>query len=256
MLAGWNCFDRIAAPGRAVTWFVYALVDERERDHLRYIGITNNPKRRLGRHLTESSGPRKARWVRRVIDSGGEVRIAILDRGLSQDEAKLREIAVIAETIAAGHDLTNLTAGGDGIVGLWDDPDFRARMIELRRRRFADPRERARNAAITAHTWRDPATRRVRTIGVRTARGSAASRRLTSSISRSAPPSSANKSGFKGVFFSSAAGRWTSQIKIDHRSKYIGLFPTPEDAARAYDKAAFEAWGRDCYLNFPADLAA
>lgn len=249
-------FDRTNAPKRADTWFVYALVDSRAPEEIRYIGITNNPRRRLGRHAGETSGPRKVRWMRSVANSGGQVMIGILRSGLTHLDAKFAEIAEIASHRDLGHKLTNLTDGGDGIVGLWDNPDHREKMSALGKARFRDVAERRRNARITRDSWADPAIRRSRTTGVRKVRGTVESRMATAMLSRLAPPTSANKSGYKGVFFSGAAKKWTCQIKLDGKSKYIGLYTTPEEAARAYDKAAHAAWGSDCYLNFPADLAA
>lgn len=58
------------------------------------------------------------------------------------------------------------------------------------------------------------------------------------------------RSGFKGVNFHKASGRWRAQIKIGGKQHYLGLFPTPELGAKAYDAAAFAAWGTNCYLNF------
>jgi hypothetical protein len=54
---------------------------------------------------------------------------------------------------------------------------------------------------------------------------------------------------FKGVRWK--ANRWQAEIKINYRLIYLGRFVDEEDAARAYDAAAFEAWGEFAYLNFP-----
>lgn len=47
-----------------------------------------------------------------------------------------------------------------------------------------------------------------------------------------------NKAGIKGVHFSTACSRWAAHIKIDGRSKNLGLFDSKEDAKAAYAKAS------------------
>ena len=54
-----------------------------------------------------------------------------------------------------------------------------------------------------------------------------------------------NTSGFKGV--SPNLGRWRSNVA----GRYIGVFDTAEEAARAYDEKARELWGEFAQVNFP-----
>ena len=58
--------------------------------------------------------------------------------------------------------------------------------------------------------------------------------------------------GYKGVFPYHTKGKWKSQISINDRSKYLGVFSSPEAAGRAYDEAAKKYYGEFAHLNFPA----
>jgi hypothetical protein len=55
-------------------------------------------------------------------------------------------------------------------------------------------------------------------------------------------------SRFKGV--SPAGMKWRADIRLNGRAKYIGTFPTEEEAARAYDAKASEIYGEFASLNF------
>jgi hypothetical protein len=57
-------------------------------------------------------------------------------------------------------------------------------------------------------------------------------------------------SGFKGVSKWKANPGWIAQITILGKRVYLGSFGTPEEAARAYDAAAREAFGVFARLNF------
>lgn len=52
-----------------------------------------------------------------------------------------------------------------------------------------------------------------------------------------------NKSGFKGVSFNKAVGRWQAGLKHKGRSYHLGLHDTPEQAHAAYLEKAKEIFG-------------
>jgi len=58
-----------------------------------------------------------------------------------------------------------------------------------------------------------------------------------------------NDSGFKGV--SKNGGKWAAKIMKNKQRFFIGNFPNPEAAARAYDQKAKELFGEFANLNFP-----
>lgn len=62
-----------------------------------------------------------------------------------------------------------------------------------------------------------------------------------------------NTSGFKGVTRHRRDEVWQAAIGLNGKVKYLGSFHVPEDAARAYDKAASEHFGEFAALNFPGD---
>lgn len=47
-----------------------------------------------------------------------------------------------------------------------------------------------------------------------------------------------NKSGFKGVFWNKHNNNWAACIRIAGKNKWLGGYPTPEEAHDAYCKAA------------------
>lgn len=56
---------------------------------------------------------------------------------------------------------------------------------------------------------------------------------------------------FKGVHWHPYAGRWCARMNDGQKNRSLGYFTNPEDAARAYDAAAWEAFGEFAFLNFP-----
>ncbi|MBB6299931.1 AP2 domain-containing protein [Rhizobium leucaenae] len=60
---------------------------------------------------------------------------------------------------------------------------------------------------------------------------------------------------FKGVSPYGRNGKWRATIRHERKQRHLGVFLTPEEAAFAYDAAAYETWGDRCYLNFPKSRA-
>jgi len=62
---------------------------------------------------------------------------------------------------------------------------------------------------------------------------------------------STNTSGYRGVTFHKKLNKWQAGIKKFGHSYYLGLHPTAESAALAYDLKAREIYGEGARLNFP-----
>ena len=58
-------------------------------------------------------------------------------------------------------------------------------------------------------------------------------------------------SGYKGVSKCGKTGRFRAQIFSEGKSRSLGYYDSPEEAAKAYDEAAKEEWGEFAVLNQP-----
>ena len=58
-----------------------------------------------------------------------------------------------------------------------------------------------------------------------------------------------NTTGYRGIA-QLPSGRWCAHIKRNRRKFHLGVYATPEEAARAYDKAALDHYGEFAVLNF------
>lgn len=62
---------------------------------------------------------------------------------------------------------------------------------------------------------------------------------------------SKSSSKFRGVYWSKKRAKWVSQLTLDYKNLYLGIFENEEDAARAYDAAARRHFGEFASPNFP-----
>jgi hypothetical protein len=56
---------------------------------------------------------------------------------------------------------------------------------------------------------------------------------------------------YKGITYKARVGLWEARFKDANHNIGLGLYPTPEDGARAYDAKAKELHGSNVILNFP-----
>lgn len=68
---------------------------------------------------------------------------------------------------------------------------------------------------------------------------------------RNCKQSKLNTSGFRGVYRHSQNGNWVAQLTVNMKVIYVGVFDTPEEAARERDRAAIKYHGEFARLNFP-----
>lgn len=128
--------------------FIYALVDPREPEHVRYVGMTASSRDGRSRpeyHRRYASPTNRthshlACWVRKLHRDGIAYQVVVLDRlcpGTPRELVGRREMAHIAHAKALGHCLVNATPGGDGGptgLGMTRSVEARAAMSAAQKR--------------------------------------------------------------------------------------------------------------------------
>lgn len=65
-----------------------------------------------------------------------------------------------------------------------------------------------------------------------------------------------NTSGFKGVSWQSSRGKWIAMITVNGKAKNLGRYDSVVDAAKAYKRAAIEAWGEFAFVPSDDEIIA
>jgi hypothetical protein len=94
-------------------YYIYALLDPITGE-IRYIGGTNNPKRRKRDHKTRlNENTHKVAWIKKLKSLGMCPTFFVIEE-TSIECWEVREQTYITELKALGFDLTNSTKGGSG----------------------------------------------------------------------------------------------------------------------------------------------
>lgn len=113
------------------TYYLYGLRDLAVSKYPKYIGITNNPKERLRKHLLDKADTPKTEWIRKTKELGHKINMVILKKTSKVQEVIEWEIKAIAKYKDIWN-LTNYTSGGEyyGIGKPIDVYDLKYNYIE------------------------------------------------------------------------------------------------------------------------------
>jgi predicted GIY-YIG superfamily endonuclease len=97
-----------------VPTYLYFLCDPRDGG-IRYVGITNDPKRRYKFHCKSFQRRRLYRyqWIRSLRRAGVAPRMVVQYQFSTRDRARIAEIRMIAALRSRGVRLVNMTCGGE-----------------------------------------------------------------------------------------------------------------------------------------------
>ena len=132
--------------------FVYALVDPRD-SAIRYVGQSQDPQMRLSSHVKNAhrgDNSHRSRWIRKLLEVSLEPTLHILQACSSREQASNSERFWISYGYAVGWQLTNMTAGGDGLFNPSDET--RAKMSVNNASRRPEVREKIRESVRATMT--------------------------------------------------------------------------------------------------------
>lgn len=125
------------------TVYIYGLTDPRN-NQLRYVGYTDNLKRRLNKHLNDKEVTHKTCWIKSMRADGVLPDVFVIEE-TSKQECQATERFWIAYFRYVGCDLTNSNDGGNG--GLNPSPETREKQRLSHLGKTPSPATRAKVAA-------------------------------------------------------------------------------------------------------------
>lgn len=139
--------------------YVYVLTDPRKPDDVRYVGVTENPKRRLKKHIADVNHQNNHRtnWIKSLLADEVVPIMTIIDETDSENWAQC-EIGWIAYYRGLGCNLVNSTDGGEGTRGIVRSEETRRKISQS----VSNPSEETRRKMSEAGRNRPPISEETR----------------------------------------------------------------------------------------------
>jgi Spy/CpxP family protein refolding chaperone len=185
-------------------YLVYGLIDPLTK-LIRYVGKSSSGMARVKQHRSVLARDQtyKANWIRSLRAAGLQHEECVLESTTS-DLVLDAEVWWIAYGKALGWPLTNLTAGGEGALGMSHSKESRDRISVVMKQRFQDPDEIRALSERTKRWWRDNpiaaeakrerSSKQLRTMNANPARREASTRVLLSLSRESREKATRNRS--------------------------------------------------------------
>lgn len=265
-----NLLKQVAKPHDNPTTFIYALVDPRT-DCVRYVGKSDEPKRRYTAHLSPRQlrpKSHKVHWIKELLADGLKPQLILLERvEQPQWENAERKWIGYYKNLQEFPLLTNGTSGGDGIdKGTKFSQQTRKQMSASHTGRVMPPEVIAKIKATQTgrplakehctklseaqkSIWNNfsDVEKQKRLVNL-TAEWTEERKQRASIYTRRKRKK--NASGFIGVS-QRTKNRWRAMTTLKGKSVYLGYFSSDIEAARAYDRFVLEHIGEGTMLNFP-----
>lgn len=250
---------------------IYALVDPRTNE-AKYVGQTSQPLfKRLYSHTscTPRAGNKIYEWNMALKRDGIKPVIIELDKVPKEDWIEAEQFWIACLRFL-GANLTNDAIGGPGATGHIQSKEERERkrISNIGKKRSEQAK---RNISIGKQKLmrERPDIREKYAEMARNLPRTPEGRKKTGDKLRNRPISEDHKqrirdgkpklggctSKYFGVYLDKARSKWAAKIRFNMRNYCLGRFEGEVDAARAYDKKAFELLGEHAKLNFPADYS-
>lgn len=145
-----------------MTIYIYALRDP--KGEVRYIGKTNDPEKRLRKHIsgarTRKENHHNANWIRTLLAVGQQPTMEVLYSVAPHETWQEVEKYFIDAYRAMGFNLTNILEGGGAEFDV--SPEAVAARAAKAKITRATPEYRAKIGKISSDCWADPARRAAR----------------------------------------------------------------------------------------------